>query len=262
MKANKKRKILDAVLIFSMSVMATVITIHFNTPQVISLLLFFILPAAYLTYRIPWVFKKGIMPILASIPFTILVDYFAIKDGSWWVNTIFPFRLFNGIPIEDFIWTASWIYFVIVFYEYFVDQPRGGNDAPLNKRYKEFIAGWFGAAIVFLLFYNLIDKYLTIPYFYADITFGLGIIPLIIFIIKRPRILHKFSWVVISLFAINFLHEISALSTNQWYFPGKHFIGWLQIFNFRFPFEEFTMWMLLGSMYVLTWYEYFIDDGK
>jgi len=47
-------------------------------------------------------------------------------------------------------------------------------------------------------------------------------------------------------------------------FPGKTLsVGCkYSIFAFRLKFEEFALWMILGSMYVLTWYEYFEDDGK
>lgn len=260
-KVKGKIENMDWVVIIATPIIASLVTIIFNTNQIISLLLFFVFPALYLNYRNPRITKKILIYLLASIPFTIIIDYFAIKDGSWWVYSIFPIRFLNGIPIEDFIWSASWFYYVIAFYEYFVDTPKGGRDTPLNKKYKKMLGFWFGGLALFFLLYFFIDN-LAIPYFYASFAIILGVIPLIIFLTKHPKMLYKFTLVVIYFFVVNFLHEISALSAGQWYFPGTNFIGWVEVFQFRFPFEEFVLWMLLGSSYVLTWYEYFEDDSK
>ncbi|MBL7154995.1 MAG: hypothetical protein ISS88_00620 [Candidatus Portnoybacteria bacterium] len=220
----------DYLVILLMPVLATFITIYFHTSQVVSLLLFFILPSIYLTIRDPRFIKKGLIIILCSIPFTIIVDYFAIKDGSWWVYTIFPVRFLNGIPIEDFIWVASWFYFIIIFYEYFIDQSHRVKDSPINKRYKYLIIGWFLALLIFAFLFMFFEKYLVIPYFYFVSMVILGVIPLFLLFLKRPSLLYKYSKAIIYFFSINLLHEISALSTSQWYFPGEHFIGWVQFF--------------------------------
>jgi len=259
---QRKKNSLDYLIVIIFPLIATFVTIYFHTTQVTSLLLFFITPAVYLTVKIPWVLKKGLIYVLASIPFTIIIDYFAIKDGSWWVYTIFPFRVLNGIPMEDFIWCASWFYYIIVFYEYFIDEPRGGKDCRLNRRWKKLLAGWSIIAVLLLVFYEFIQQNITLPYFYAAFGISLGLIPLIGFLIWHPKIIHKFLPVALYFLVVNFLHEISALSANQWYFPGEHFIGWIQVLQFRFPIEEFSMWMVLGASYALTWYEYFEDDAR
>jgi hypothetical protein len=48
---------------------------------------------------------------------------------------------------------------------------------------------------------------------------------------------------------------------GQWSFPGK-FIGWIDLFGVRFPFEEFLIWIVLGAAGVLAWYELFDDRTK
>lgn len=253
---------LDYLVVLSMPIIAAIITIQFQTTQVISLFLFFILPSLYLTIRQPRFLKKLLLITICTIPFTIIIDYFAIKDGSWWVYTIFPFRFLNGIPLEDFIWVASWFYYVLIFYEFFIDQAYWQKDALVNRKYKYLISGWFASLLVFAFLYFFMEKYLFIPYFYFVFTIFLGVLPLGLLILKRPQFLLKYSKALIYFFSVNFLHEISALSTNQWIFPGHNFIGWVRIFNYEFPFEELALWMFLGAAYLLAWYEYFIDDTK
>lgn len=177
---------------------------------------------------------------LATIPFTILIDVFAIKDGSWWVETIFPYRLLNGIPIEDFIWCAVWFYFIVATYETFIDRSKNHPDSPPSSHARSLLLGWFTAGAVFLFFYPLLSL-LSIPYFYAFFALFLGFVPLVVFLFHYPHLWKKFTMVGVYMFFVNILHEISALSTVQWYFPGSHFIGWVQIFSFRFPFEEFML---------------------
>lgn len=251
----------DYLVVLLMPVLATFITIYFQTSLLVSIILFFIVPSVYLTIRDPRFIKKVLITILCSIPFTVIIDYFAIKDGSWWLYTISSIRFF-GIPIEDFIWNASWLCFVIIFYEYFIDQSHRVKDSPINKRYKYLIIGWFSALFIFTLLFIFFEKYLVIHYFYIIFTVILGLIPLFLILLKRPSLLYKYSKAMIYFFSISLLHEIAALSANQWYFPGEHFIGWVQLFQFRFPFEEFFLWMILGAACLLAWYEYFVDDTK
>ncbi len=249
----------DILIIGSFPFIATAITITFSTSQIVSLFFFFILPSLYLTIRQPSLLVKAGLITLSTIPFTIIIDFFAIQDGSWWVETIFPFRYLNGIPLEDFIWCASWFYYVIAIYETFID--RSSTDSPPSKRAKTLVFGWFLAGSLFLFIYPLIS-HLVIPYFYAFFSFILGLIPLAFFLVHYPKLWRKFSLLAAWLFVVNILHEISALTTHQWYFPGHHFIGWVQLFSFQFPIEEFMLWMILGAMYLLAWYEYFVDDRK
>lgn len=260
-KKSSKWSIWDLVVIGSFPFIATAVTIIFSTSQIVSLFFFFIIPSLYLSIRQPSLLMKGGIIALSTIPFTIIVDFFAIQDGSWWVETIFPFRYLNGIPVEDFIWCATWFYYVIAIYETFIDRSQSNPDTLPSKRSRTLILGWFLAGCTFLLIYPLI-KNLTIPYFYALFTFVIGLIPLIFFLIRYPKLWRKFSVLALWLFFVNILHEISALTTHQWYFPGHHFIGWVQIFSYHFPIEEFMLWMMLGAMYLLAWYEYFVDDQK
>ena len=82
-------------------------------------------------------------------------------------------------------------------------------------------------------------------------------------IIKRPRLVYKFLPLAGYFFVVNLLHEWSAYIAGQWVFPGENFIGWVSfVGGLRIPIEEFVLWMMLGAMYLLAYYEYFVDDTK
>lgn len=245
----------------STPLLAAIITVVGHTNFLTSIVLFFIVPSVYFTFRRRSIFRKGMVLCLASIPFTVIIDYFAMADGSWYDSTIFPYRLLNGIPLEDFLWSAAWFYFVIAIYETFIDRSRKLFDSRPNPRFRTLLLGWLTAGTIFLLLYPLLSRF-VIPYFYAVFVLGLGLIPVVIFLSHYPKLWHKFSVLAVYMFFVSILHEISALTVGQWYFPGQHFIGWVQFFDYRFPLEELILWMMLGSTYVVTWYEYFVDDQR
>lgn len=246
-----------------MPIIATLITVYFQTSFLVSIILYFVLPSLYLTIRDPRFIKKIGIIILASIPFTVIIDYFATRDGSWLDSTIFPFRVLNGFAFEDFIWVAAWFMYIISFYEYFIDQPRNAKDAPLNRNFPKLLIGWYGSLAIFAVLYLLVEKYLYIPYFYLFFTFVLGIFPTALILIKRPKFIHKFFLISAYFFAINMLHEWSAFMAKQWVFPGTNFIGWITLKGgFSFPIEEFVLWMMLGAVYLISYYEFFVDDTK
>jgi len=56
--------------------------------------------------------------------------------------------------------------------------------------------------------------------------------------------------------------KVTALQLGWWDFPGSNFIGWVSIFNIRFPLEELIFWLFLFAMAILTYYEFFDDDEK
>jgi len=57
------------------------------------------------------------------------------------------------------------------------------------------------------------------------------------------------------------IYELTAVKLEQWHFPGQY-IGWIDLFGLKFPFEELLFWMGLSSFVVLSIYEGFIDNDK
>ena len=263
-KILKKHKVstFDYLAMIFFPVAAAFITNIFQISYLGSIFLFFALPSVYLTVRKPDFLKKGLLVILSGVIFSFIVSYFAVRDGSWYDSTIFSFRLLNGFPLEDLLWFPGWFYFVVIFYDYFIDRPKGGKEDPVNHRYKVLIEGLVGVLLVFLSFYIFAEKYLHIPYFYSVLMIGLGVLPLILELYYHPHLVFKFSKVIIYFFFINLLHEIVGLSGGHWVFPGQRYIGWVKLGSLNIPFEEFFFWMLIGAGYILTWYEHFLDNDR
>ena len=88
------------------------------------------------------------------------------------------------------------------------------------------------------------------------------IVPAITFLSLFPRLLSKYVKTASYFFLLSILFELTGLQLNQWTFPGSNFIGWVELFGHRFPFEEFFFGFVMGAISVLTYYEFFDDDRK
>jgi hypothetical protein len=102
----------------------------------------------------------------------------------------------------------------------------------------------------------------TIRYAYLWLGLILGLIPSGIFIYFFPQVIGKYAKTTAYFFLIYFLFEITGLELSQWSFPGVNFVGWMEIGKYRFPIEEFFIWMILTTIAVLSYFEFFDDDRK
>jgi hypothetical protein len=80
---------------------------------------------------------------------------------------------------------------------------------------------------------------------------------------KFPSLYGKLLKVASFFFYYSFVYEITALELSQWSYPvPSQFLGYINIYKYSFPIEEFFFWIMLGGLAVLTYYEYFDDDQK
>jgi hypothetical protein len=252
---------IDWIMLIVWPLFSAALTVAATLPFLASITLFFIVPAVYFSWRRPSIVRRGLVFLSVSIPFTIVVDYFAMRDGAWYDSSLFALRLLNGIPLEDFLWFGMWAYFIVAVYETFFDLPHRDRVAQ-PRRARWFVIAWWVAAGLFMGAYSLLGEQLFIPYFYAVFMLVLGVIPSLLIFWWHPALVRKIILVVPYFFGVHVLHELSALTTHQWVFPGVHYIGWVTLFSFSFPLEELLFWMLYGAVIVTTWYEFFVDDGQ
>ncbi len=255
-----KSKKQDIIILVLLPIIATHISLLFRTNFLISSLLFFGIPSLYLSLISPKEIKKiFFFSLIFSIPLGFILDYFAVKDLSWHVpQTIFPFRIFGLIPIEDLIWGFLTIYFICSFYEYFLDKKIKKKQ---NKNLKYLISFLFLAIIIFYFITQNMPSF-SIPYFYLWMGILLALFPIVLFLFNFPQFFFRYTKLIIYFFSVFFLSEITGLRLNQWEFPGNHFIGMVDILGLTFPFEEFIFFIVLFSVAIISWYEFFADDKK
>lgn len=259
--SQKYYRKLDIFLLLLFPVISVILSLTIEANFLISTLLFFGLPSLYLSIRTPDQVKKVFLfSLILSVPLGVVIDYIATIDGSWFVPiSVFPFRLFGVVPIEDLIWGFFLIYSIVIFYEHFLD--KGGHKL-IDKRMKYLIWPLVILLLVFFILLFIKPALLIIPYAYLWLGVTLFLIPTIAFLSFFPRLLSKYVITASYFFILAIIFELTGLQLNQWVFPGENFIGWVELFGHRFPFEEFFFWFVMAAVSILTYYEFFDDDRK
>lgn len=256
-----RRKKLDLILLLIYPILGVLSSHVFNINAFGSVLVFFGLPSFYLSIRATKYAKRAIIfSLVASVPLTIIIDYIAHLTGQWIIpNSILP-RIFEYVSIEVMIWAILNCYFVVMFYEYFLHHHFTKKLWCRELRYLFIIE--LLLFILFLFAYYFSPAYIHIPFFYFWFGVVIILIPVILQLFTHPRFISKFFETAAYFFYLTITYEITALQLGWWDFPGKKFIGWVSIFNIRFPLEELIFWLLLLAMCILTFYEYFDDEEK
>lgn len=260
MKNGEKRK-LDIALLILFPILAAIASLMMKADFLVSTLLFFGPISVLLSYRNQKAIKKTLVfSMIFSVPFAIIVDYIATVSQAWYVpETIFPSRFLNVIPIEDFIWAFMLVYSIIIFYERFFD--KTGKEI-MSKRIR--FLGWILSSALFLFFVVLFAAqsilYVKYAYFWMGVILFLA--PTIIFLLYFPNLLAKYVKTGAYFFFLFLLLELTGLHLDQWRFPSDHFIGWVELFGHKFPFEEFFFFIMISAVVILSYYEFFDDDRK
>ena len=259
--SHKKLIIIDLVFLIFQPVMAALLSILLRTNYLGTILLFYAIPSLYLTFRTSHkALRCFLFAIIAGVPMALLFDWFATVDGNWAITqTVFPFRLFNVITLENIPWLVLFAYFIIIFYEHFLDK---GKHNLVDRRLKYFVWPLVILLIVFVVWIYLSPRTLVIPYAYFWFGIMLELLPVITFLSFFPRLLSKYMKVAVDFFAHSVIYEFTALKLNLWSYPGKNFIGLVDLFSFRFPVEEVFMWFILSSVAIISYFEFFDDDRK
>jgi len=252
---------LDIFLLILFPIMSVILSLLLKASFLASILLFFGLPAVWLSYRTRHMIKKTlIFSLIFSIPLSLMIDYVAVLDKSWFVpSSVFSFRIFNVVAIEGFVFGFLLVYAVLIFYEHFLDKSKYEI---VDKKMKYLILPLIILSIVFFALLLLKPGLLRIKYAYLCLGIIFMLLPAITFLSFFPRLVSKYVKTASYFFMLLLIFEITGLQLNQWTFPGENFIGWIQIFNYKFPLEEFFFWIILSSTGILSYYEFFDDDRR
>lgn len=250
-----KQKKLDVLLLCLFPVLASLISLFLKLNFLFSTILFYGTPIVYLISKTKGIFART---LAFSIPFSLVLgtifDYFATIDHDWVVPTLFPFHIFNIVPIEDIIWGFCFVTLTVVFYEHFFDK---GKHKKLDRHMKTLL---IGLAVVFLVFVSIFimnPHSMQIPYFYSY--FGIFLIPVAAILYIFPHTYGRLLKAAPYFILIGALNEMTALQLGYWTYTGQHFIGWVQLFSYHLPFEELFYWILSFAIMTMTYFEFFDD---
>jgi len=242
-------------------VFASVASFVLKADFYVSIFLFLIAPAIYLSYKHPRLIRKSaIFSVLMAVPFAFLFDYVMQLTGAWVLGRMFlpEIKILEYISLGQVLWGFCFAYLVVVYYEIFFDKVSAKVFYPRTKWLVGILAFVLGSVIIGHFFH---PDLLYINYFYLKAGFFMFLVPLIALLVSASHLRMKFLKVGLFFAYYMFLYEITALELGQWSFPATHqFIGFANIFNLSLPIEELIVFIVLGAVGGLAYYEFFDDD--
>lgn len=262
---SRKNEWLDIAVLLLLAFIAAFITERFNTKTLISMFLFFVVPAIYL------LLKRGHLNSLKIFVTTIVigitggaVDAAITANKGWWIpetQLVFHQRFFGIWNIDNTLCYMGGMLYIVVFYEYFLDVQRHRK---LSRRFHYFAWLPIITSVTLVVFATIFPNLLSnIRYAYLTLALPFVVVPIILlFVLGRRNILEllgKFSLVSIFFFIVTLTNEITALRGGQWIFPGEY-IGTVHLAGVIIPIEEFMMYIMMFAFTGLAYYEIFVDD--
>ena len=252
---------LDFAVVSGLLILAYTFSLYFSANLMSSVIMYFAVPAAYLCWRRQKNYKKIILAsatlgLLLGMGYNIVAEFY----GAWitnYNNSILDFRIIGKTPIGDFVWAFLIPFSIIVFYEHFLDDEKVKS---ISSHWKQAVVAAIFIFLTPVIYFALHPNAKPLPFSYLMVGI-ISMLPLAGLLFKRRRFVHKLFVISIFYFVLNLLFEISALTLNQWRFPGEY-IGWMTFAGVRFPLEEFFLWIIPSTAVFLFCYEMLFDDGK
>lgn len=257
MKLTKKQDFL--VMVFWPLFIAG-LSLILNLNSLYFLLLFFAVPAAYLSFKMPGQVKKSLTFSFVFGSVWTILDCFWEMSNAWVTPSVFPFKFLGVASMENIIWIYIWVYFVVMFYEYFFEHDSQKEKTTKLTHSLIFVVSLGLLVLAIMVSFFKIHVYVPYSYFILG---SLCLIPLVFLLTKYSKIRSKFLGVGTYFFYNSMVFELLALYLNYWYFPDiGQFLGTITIFGLVFPLEEYVIFISLGSIGFLALYELFDDDRK
>lgn len=255
-----KEKFKDLILISGIFLVSALVIIILKIGYLGGVLIFFGVPAIYLSVKNKKLIKKSAtFSAIFVLPLTVIIDYITHVSKVWYEFSESGIRILEAFPLEAFLWSFTYMYFIVVFYEYFFDKDKNKNKISKNIRYLVFANTLLMFSFALIYFFN--KELLIINYFYAILILVLFFIPIIFMTYNSPSLIKKISIQGFYFFFLSIAYELIALRLGHWTFGQGKYIGWVEISSFGFPLEEF-IWLIFAVPAGICIYEFFADDEK
>lgn len=253
------KKLFDLFILVFIIVASTFFMLTFKFKPLISTIFYFIIPALYLCGREKKNYKKiFVASIIFGLLFAFVFDLLATFNNAWLIHQlIFPWKILGVVPVDEAIWFFFLVFLTTVFYEHFLDDEKHKT---ISKHFKYALIPMVLVLATTVVIFLVSPDSLKFPYSYL-ILGSVAIIPLFYILYQKPEFIHKFLKISIFFFFLNLISELTTLKLGHLGFYGQY-IGNVEFFGLKFPFEEFFFWICISTPTLISYYEIFIDDER
>lgn len=253
LKLSKYRKLkIISLLIY---VLIACIVVYFTKPIYLLSIIIVLFPPTIANFI--WLKKSRkkifIFSIITTALFAVAVELSCRLACAWDVQSVLP-RIFGIAPIENLIFAFINFFWVLTFYECFVDK-YSTRTFPSKFKYLVGLFLVFSIAIFSLFFYK--KEIIALSYFKIGVIILL--IPSIFLFYNNPRLLKKTILPTIFFAVVFFVYEFVALMIGNWWWPGNYLLP-VNLFGHVFPLDDVIIWYFLSTITLIGGYEFFADD--
>lgn len=251
-----KKTDLAVVAIVPLLVFLAVFFLGLRISYLESLILVLAIPGIYLSLKNKEKVRKvAWFTLLVSVPIAVVIEIVAFGDNGWSVpNSVFPWRLFGFMPLEDYIWMFLVTYIILIFYEHSCSRKFDSGISGKIKNMNWALYSLMG--LVIILFYSN-NSLLKVSYSFLWLGSVFFLIPTLLFLAKYPDFTASFFWTQAFFFYVHLIFKLIGLKLNHWIYPGIHYAGWISFFDLKFPVEEFFFVIVIGAFAACSYYEFF-----
>lgn len=251
-----RKKALDALVLTLYFALLTSFVLAFKPGHIVGHLLMFVVPGLYLVVRYRAIRSHAfLVSIVFGLAAGTLLQAVSELNQLWRYEPAFPFFNLNGLPMEAIAWYVMWSGFAICVYAVFFDtrKPKMERKETLKRHAPFLILG----SVVFVL--TILLVFLNRELFIVEhpyLVFGIPVflLPLLVVFYVRPQVFNEIfrAALFLSLFAL--IYEVIGLHVGWWTY-AETFIASVPIGAVVVPIEELILWVSLGSLSVLAWFE-------
>jgi hypothetical protein len=190
-----------------------------------------------------------------TLLFALPVELSARLADAWDVQSVLP-RIFGIAPLENLLFAFLNFFWVLSFYEYFIDKDRSSK---ISKWFVRLIFIYCIISLGVFTFYFVDRQLITLSY--HELALIILLLPGVILFYFRPKLLKKV-WLPTVFFAlVFFVYEVVSLLVGSWWWPGDYLLS-ISILGHTFPLDDVIIWYILSTPVLIAGYEFFADDKK
>ncbi len=231
--------------------------VYFWRPVYLVSVVIVLMPPAVINFL--WLKKSRFKILLFSVLTTLLfappVEMAARLASAWDVQSILP-RLFGIAPLENILFAFLNFFWVLSFYEYFVDKDRTRQ---VSSRIRFIVLAYCLLSLLTFSLFFINPGLITINYSLLAII--ILIVPGAVIFYLNPKLLKKV-WLTTVFFAfVFFIYEAVSLIIGSWWWPGDYLLP-IKLAGKIFPLDDVIIWYFLSTPVLIGGYEFFIDNNK
>jgi hypothetical protein len=251
-------------LLLAWPIVAPVATWVLGAGFYLALFIFFVIPSVYLSFKKSSSIKKALLFSVILLPVAGIFDYVMESTGGWHTFSIADsWRIFGHVSLENIIWAFWFVYFLVMFYEVFIDHHV--RDRVYDKKIRFLFLIVFLSSTLFLLALFFNPEVLDIGQSYLKMGILILVTPLLFIPIRARKSFHKLIKAGFYFSVLYLGYELVALSLGHWIFPAEpdQYLGIIKFGEgIILPYEEVIFWVLLSAVSILAVFEFFDDDCK